>query len=615
MKKHLNLIGLIVLIVISFLLGMVFRGGRSGSSDSDGGRKVLYYIDPMHPSYKSDNPGIAPDCGMKLEPVYADGGAGVSASSESASAPPGTVKISSDRQQLIGVKTGIVEKKPVSQTIRMLGRVAVDETRIFRINATIDGWITQTYPNATGSLVKKNETLAGFYSSEFLSAQQAYLFALRSEDRVGSQNSQLPGKDAQLQQFAVNIQQYRDSLKNLGMGDAQIEEIGRTRRYTQTINVTSPADGIILARNVSQGQRFEKATELYRIADLSHVWILADVFENEAQFFTPGIRAKVTLPNQNRTFTAKVSNAVPQFDPASRTLKLRLEVDNPGFALKPDMFVDVELPVNYQPGIAVPVDAVVDTGLRKIVFVDRGDGTFEPRRVETGWRRGGLVEITRGLMNKERIVVSGTFMIDSESRMQAAAMGIYDEGVMDPVCGMYIDEKKAKAAGKAAKFGGNAYYFCSPECKHDFEMDPRRYLAPTGGQRNAEPRREEHQKVEGHEQSQRNEDQQSDHSDGRHRVGQFQEQQLDQQQSEQLQMEQQQWEQQQLEQQQLEQQQLEQQQREQQLPEKLQQQQQPQQEPQEEQQKPQQQIRQQFPDNERKSGELRAARLFVRYPA
>jgi Cu(I)/Ag(I) efflux system membrane fusion protein len=116
------------------------------------------------------------------------------------------------------------------------------------------------------------------------------------------------------------------------------------------------------------------------------------------------------------------------------------------------------------------------------VFVDKGDGTFEPRRVETGWRRGGLVEITRGLMNKERIVVSGTFMIDSESRMQAAAMGIYDEGVMDPVCGMYIDEKKARASGRNVKFGGLTYYFCSPECIQDFQKSPKKYLGAPGMQ-------------------------------------------------------------------------------------------------------------------------------------
>jgi len=477
MKNRLNIFGIIALVLISFVAGMFFKSGRNGS-DGEGGRKVLYYADPMHPSYKSDKPGIAPDCGMKLEPVYADG-AGVSAPTETTAAP-GTVRISSDRQQLIGVKVATVEKRPVSQTIRMLGRVAVDETRVYRINATVDGWITKTSSMATGGLVKKDEVLAGFYSSEFQPVQTTYIYTLSSNDRVGAQDLSLPGRDAQVLQFENSLKQQRENLMNLGMGAPQIAEIKRTREYQQNIDIISPAEGIILVRNVSLGQRFEKGYELYRIADLSHVWILADVFENEAQFLTPGITAKVTLPNQNRTFFAKVSNAVPQFDLASRTLKFRLEVDNPHIVLKPDMFVDVEFPVKYEPGIAVPVDAVVDTGLRKVVFVDKGDGIFEPRRVETGWRRGGLVEITRGLMNGERIVVSGTFMIDSESRMQAAAMGIYDEGVMDPVCGMYIDEKKARAAGRTTKFGGADYYFCSPECMTDFEKSPRLYRGGSG---------------------------------------------------------------------------------------------------------------------------------------
>jgi membrane fusion protein, copper/silver efflux system len=477
-NKRLLIVFGVIIALFSFLAGGLLQKTRTTVGNESSERKILYYLDPMHPSYKSDKPGIAPDCGMKLEPVYADG-AGVSAPTDTAAAP-GTVKISSDRQQLIGVKVATVEKRPVTQTIRMLGRVAVDETRVYRINSTLDGWMTKTSAKATGSLVKKDETLAGFYSSEFLPVQTTYIYTLNSSDRVGSQDLSLPGREAQLLQFENSLQQLRDNLRNLGMGAPQIEEITRTREYQQNVDIISPADGIILVRNVSLGLRFERGTELYRIADLSHVWILADVFENEAQFLAPGVTAKVTLPNQNRTFTARVSNAVPQFDTASRTLKVRLEVDNPGLKMLPDMFVDIELPVNFQPTIAVPVDAVVDTGLRKVVFVDKGDGTFEPRRVETGWRRGGLVEITRGLMNGERIVVSGTFMIDSESRMQAAAMGIYDEGVMDPVCGMYIDEKKAKAAGRMIKFGGADYYFCSPECRLDFEKDPRRYMGGSG---------------------------------------------------------------------------------------------------------------------------------------
>ena len=476
-KRLLIILGVIIAL-LSFLAGGLVQKSRSTGGNGASERKILYYIDPMHPSYKSDKPGIAPDCGMKLEPVYADGSA-VSSPTET-TASPGTVKISADRQQLIGVKVATVEKRPVSQTIRMLGRVAVDETRVYRINATVNGWITKTSPKATGGLVKKDEVLAGFYSSELQPVQTTYIYTLNSNDRVGKQDVSLPGREAQILQFNNSLTQQRENLMNLGMSAPQIERINRTREYQQNIDIISPAEGIILIRNVTLGLRFEIGSELYRIADLSHVWILADVFENEAQFLTPGIIAKVTLPNQNLTFKAKVSDAIPQFDLASRTLKVRLEVDNPGIVLKPDMFVDIELPVNFQPTISVPVDAVVDTGLRKVVFVDKGDGTFEPRRVETGWRRGGLVEITRGLMNGERIVVSGTFMIDSESRMQAAAMGIYDEGVMDPVCGMYIDEKKARAADRMIKFGGAEYYFCSPDCMADFKKSPRRYTGGSG---------------------------------------------------------------------------------------------------------------------------------------
>jgi membrane fusion protein, copper/silver efflux system len=476
-KSRTNIIVIIMLVLVAFLVGRYFK---SGSNGPQGERKVLYYVDPMHPSYKSDKPGIAPDCGMKLEPVYADG-AGVSAPTETAAAP-GTVRISTDRQQLIGVKVATVEKRPVNQTIRMLGRVAVDETRVYRVNATVDGWITRTSQKATGGLVKKDEALAGFYSSELQPVQTTYIYTLNSNDRVVKQDASLPGREAQILQFDNSLKQQRENLMNLGMSAPQLEEINRTREYQQTIDIVSPADGIILVRNVTLNLRFERGTELYRIADLSHVWILADVFENEAQFLRSGAVAKVTLPNQNRTLIARVSDAIPQFDTASRTLKLRLEADNPDLQMLPDMFVDIELPVHFEPTITVPVDAVVDTGLRKVVFLDRGDGTFEPRRVETGWRRGGLVEITRGLMNGERIVVSGTFMIDSESRMQAAAMGIYDEGVMDPVCGMYIDEKKARAAGRTMKFSGATYFFCSPECQHDFEKAPKKYQAAPGAQ-------------------------------------------------------------------------------------------------------------------------------------
>ena len=178
---------------------------------------------------------------------------------------------------------------------------------------------------------------------------------------------------------------------------------------------------------------------------------------------------------------ATVSEVLPEFDPATLTLKVRLEMDNPKFALRPGMFVDVEFPINMPPTVNVPVDAIMDSGLKKTVFVDRGNGYFEPRRVKTGWRLGDRVEIIEGLEPGERIVVSGNFLIDSESRMKLAAAGMFGEVTKDPVCGLNVDESKAKAAGFPSTFKDQTYYFCSEGCKQHFEKSPGRFAKKPGG--------------------------------------------------------------------------------------------------------------------------------------
>jgi membrane fusion protein, copper/silver efflux system len=474
------LLGAFALLVLggSFLAGSWYSQSRLTEGTAVPARKILYYIDPMHPSYKSDKPGIAPDCGMELVPVYEDGGTGGPGANPVG--PPGTVTIPLERLQLIGVKVGTAEKRAGTHALRAIGRVAADETRTYYINATIDGWITSAGPNSTGSFVKKNDVLATFYSPEFLSAGQALLFALDSKDRVHSTGTETPAQKGQLAQFDINLQQYKDSLRNLGMGDIQIEEMIRTRKYLENVDITSPSDGFVLVRNVSQGQRFEKGRELYRIADLRQVWILADVYENEAQHLKPGTVVKASVPNQQRTFQAKVTQILPQFDATTRTLKVRLETDNPGFFLRPDMFVDLEVPVARPPAIVVPADAVVDSGVKKTVYVDKGDGVFEPRKVETGWRAGDQVEIVKGLMEGEKIVVSGAFLIDSESRMKAAAAGIYGESSEDPVCSVDVDQARARASGLTSNFRGQTYYFSSAECKNRFDLEPTRYVGEAG---------------------------------------------------------------------------------------------------------------------------------------
>jgi multidrug efflux pump subunit AcrA (membrane-fusion protein)/YHS domain-containing protein len=394
------------------------------------------------------------------------------AANEEASLAPGTVRIIPEKQQIIGVRIGQVEKAPQQYALRTLGRVAADETRVYRINAAVDGWIRKTFDNATGSLVKKDEILASFYSPDFLGAQQAYIFAVGSLGRYQSTGKETSG---QISLTRANIQQYKDSLRTLGMGDRQIEEVGRTRLYTENIHITAPVNGFLLARSISPGERFDKGKELYRIADLSRVWILADLFEKEAPDLLPGTEVRVSLPYKRKVFQATVTNVLPLFDGASRTVKVRMEADNTGYFLRPDMFVDIELPVELPAAITVPVDAVLDSGLKKTVFVDRGNGFFEPREVETGWRHGNLVEIVKGLEPGEKIAISGNFLIDSESRLEMAAAGMYGTLSKDPVCGVDVSVNKAEKAGRKSAFRGKTYYFSSEDCKTQFDKNPDLY--------------------------------------------------------------------------------------------------------------------------------------------
>ncbi len=481
MKKFL-LGGLVLLfLLLAFITGSLFGRQEGGKQAGQNGRKILYYVDPMNPSHTSTKPGTAP-CGMKLEPVYAD----EEPSQQSAGQPalpalPAMIKVSAEKQQMIGVKTSVVEKSKAYRILRTVGTVVPDEARVYRLNSAVEGWIKETYHDLTGMFVKKDQVLAYYYAPDFLSSEQAYLYVLGALDRFVANGRETP---TQIKLTKIEIQRYIDSLRTLGMSELQIKEIARTRQSTERIKIVAPAPGFIIARNVSFGQRFEKGTEWYRIADLSRVWVLADCFRNEAEYIKPGMKVRITAPHQKQELYAAVSNVIPQFDVNSRTLKVRLEMDNPGYLLKPGMFVDVEFPLQMPEAITVPADAVVDSGLRKTVFVDRGNGFFEPREINTGWRYNGQIEITRGLSAGERIVISGTFLIDSESRMKAAAAGMQEKTrvskaiklVRDPVCGMEVNADEAKTAGRIADHNHVTYYFCADQCRILFSKNPEQFL-------------------------------------------------------------------------------------------------------------------------------------------
>lgn len=375
-------------------------------------RKVLYWVDPMHPAYKSDKPGIAPDCGMKLVPVYAG-----EAPPTEAKTPAGTVQISAEKQQLIGVRYGTAEITAGAEAVRATGKVAIDETRVSHVHSRTEGWIDKVYADFTGDVVHKGQALVTLYSPDLLATEQEYLLAI--EAREAMRNSPIQGVAAD---SASLVEASRRRLQLWDLSERQIEEIERSQKPVTNTTLYAPASGYVMARNAFPNERITPDTELYTVVDLDRVWVLASVFEYQAPLVHVGQAAIVSLPyGGGRSWNARVSYIQPQVDAQTRTIQVRIELPNPGLALKPEMFVNVELRSPEAPRLTVPAEAVLDTGLKKTVFVDLGNGHFEPREVETGERIGDRIVVLKGLASGERLVTSGNFLIESESQLKAAA--------------------------------------------------------------------------------------------------------------------------------------------------------------------------------------------------
>jgi Cu(I)/Ag(I) efflux system membrane fusion protein len=429
----------------------------------------------MHPAYKSDKPGIAPDCGMPLEAVYAADAGSAPPSSPKAQLPAGAVGIDDVTQRLMGIRVAAVERSAATRTIRAVGRVAPEDTRVFRVNPGVDGFIRETFNDSVGTPVRKNQKLATYYSGEFLSVASGFLAATAQVPGAAGNdgNRTVPFPGAVSKQGFSSLQGYSDRLRNLGMSDLQIKQMGDSRQLPQSIDVVAPADGFILSRNVSPGQHFDHGIEFYRIADLSRVWVVAEVSEEEAPYLRPGGQAQIALRGERRPLPARITDSLPQSEAGGGTVKLRMEVDNPAFTLRPEMLVDVEVPVRLPPAVTAPLDALVDSGAHARVYVERGEGVFEPREVETGWRFGDRVEILRGVRPGERVVAAAAFLVDSESRLKAPAPPpahmAAPKTAADPTCGMAVDAARAAASGNTLAYRGATYYFCSKECKQKFQ--------------------------------------------------------------------------------------------------------------------------------------------------
>ena len=373
--------------------------------------KILYYRDPKAPAFRSDKPGINPETGSDLEPVF---------ESDPAALPMGTIHVAPEKQQMIGVQFGDVTSGVSTHSFRSVGRVTADETRYSKVQTRIEGWIDKVYVDFTGKEVEKGQPLLTLYSPEMLASQQEYLLAMRSREIM--KDSPLPSSQQQSDSLLAAA---RKRLELFSLSEAQIEDITKTRKPLTNITIYSPISGFVTMRNAFPKQRVTPETELYTVVDLSKVWIMADVFENEAALIRVGMPVRVSLSyGKSRTINARVSYIQPEVDPMTRTLKVRIEAANPNMQLRPDMFVDVDFSVARPSHLSVPAEAVLDTGLKQTVFVDRGNGFLEPRQVETGERIGDRIEILKGLAPAERIVVSGNFLIDSESQLKSSASGM-----------------------------------------------------------------------------------------------------------------------------------------------------------------------------------------------
>ncbi|HYA41246.1 MAG TPA: efflux RND transporter periplasmic adaptor subunit [Syntrophobacteraceae bacterium] len=373
--------------------------------------RILYYVDPMNPANKSDKPGKAP-CGMDMVPVYDEEQAGAGKN-----LPAGTVKISPEKQQTIGVKMSEAAEMEISKTIRAVGLASYDETRVAHVHTKFPGWVDKVYVDFVGKLVKKGQPLLSIYSPDLVSTEQELLIAKKSRDILKSSAFGEIGSRSESLYAAT-----RERLKYWDISDAQIDRIERLGTPLKTLTLYSDLDGFVVARNVYAGQQVAPETDLFVVADLSNIWIQAEVYEYEIQSVSLGQKALVSFPSfPGKTFTGKVTYISPEMDPKTRTLKIRVELANPDFKIKPDMYANVELKLDYGKKLSIPQEAVLDSGASQMVFVAREGGYFEPRRITAGPRVDGRLIVLDGLKAGEQVVTSANFLIDSESQLKSAA--------------------------------------------------------------------------------------------------------------------------------------------------------------------------------------------------
>ena len=382
---------------------------KAGMIDPKTGKKIKYWAAPMDPTYIRNEPGKSP-MGMDLVPVYEEEG--------DEKEPASTIRIDPVTIQNMGVRMERVKRKPLVKDIRTVGYITYDETRIYTVNTKFNGWIEKLYVDFEGKKVKKGQPLFDIYSPELVTAQEEYLLSLHHNESL--KENPYPGIREGARRL---LNASRTRLKYWDLTEQQIKTIENTGIVQKTLTIYSPNSGVVIKKNAFQGNYVKAGERQYEIADLSKVWVDVEVYEYELPWVRQNMAADMELAYiPGKRFKGKVLYIYPYLEIKTRTANLRLAFPNPDYTLKPGMYANIYLKTNVaKDSLVIPQEAVIDSGVRKIVFVSKGKGKFEPRKIELGVEgNDNEFQVLSGLTEGEEIVISAQFMLDSESRLREA---------------------------------------------------------------------------------------------------------------------------------------------------------------------------------------------------